>query len=73
MSKRVSEGPKRALVTGAGARLGKAMAIAFTLIETAKLNGIDPQAWLTDVLANIADTKITCLEDLMPRSYAQRD
>ena len=26
---------------------GRAMAIAFTLIETAKLNGVDPQAWLT--------------------------
>ncbi len=25
----------------------KAMSIAFTLIETAKLNGVDPQAWLT--------------------------
>ena len=28
-------------------RGGKAMAIAFTLIETAKLNGVDPKAWLT--------------------------
>jgi hypothetical protein len=27
----------------------------FTLIETAKLNGVDPQAWLADVLAHIAD------------------
>ena len=26
---------------------GKAMAIAFTLIETAKLNDVDPQAWFT--------------------------
>ncbi|MDG1458096.1 MAG: transposase, partial [Pseudoprimorskyibacter sp.] len=26
---------------------GKAMAIAYTLIETAKLNNVDPQAWLT--------------------------
>lgn len=31
------------------------MAIAFTLIETAKMNGVDPQAWLTWVLAQIAD------------------
>ena len=30
-------------------RGGKAMAIAFTLIETAKLNGVDPQFWLTDI------------------------
>jgi hypothetical protein len=28
---------------------------AATLIETAKLNGVDPQAWLTDTLARIAD------------------
>ena len=51
---------------------GKAAAIAYTLTETAKLNGVDPQAWLTDVLANIADTKITRLDDLLPWSYAQR-
>ena len=31
-------------------RGGNSMAIAFTLIETAKLNGVDPQAWLTWVL-----------------------
>lgn len=34
---------------------GKAAAIAYTLIETAKLNGVDPQAWLTDILGRIAD------------------
>jgi hypothetical protein len=31
---------------------------AFALIETAKLNGIDPQAWLTITLGRIADHKI---------------
>ena len=50
-------------------RGGKAMAIAFTLIETAKLNGVDPQAWLTSVLERIADHKITKLDALMPWSY----
>ncbi|WP_366871112.1 transposase domain-containing protein [uncultured Ruegeria sp.] len=30
-------------------RRGNAMAIAFTLIETPKLNDVDPQAWLTRV------------------------
>lgn len=49
---------------------GKAMAIAFTLIETAKMNGIDPQAWLTWVLGRIADHKINRLGELMPWSYA---
>jgi len=40
-------------------RGGKSAAIAYTLIETAKLNGVDPQAWLTTVLGRIADHKIT--------------
>ena len=48
------------------------MAIAYTLIETAKLNKVDPQAWLTWVLGRIADHKITRLEELMPWSYAAR-
>lgn len=50
-------------------RGGKAMAIAFTLIETAKLNGVDPQAWLTDVLARIADHKINRIDELLPWNY----
>lgn len=48
---------------------GNAMAIAYTLIETAKLNNVDPQAWLTWVLARIADQKITRLDELLPRRY----
>jgi transposase len=50
---------------------GKAAAIAYTLIETAKLNGVDPQAWLTDVLGRIAEHKITRLNELLPWRYAQ--
>ena len=49
---------------------GKAAAIAYTLIETAKLNGVDPQAWLTNVLGRIADHKITRLDELLPWRYA---
>lgn len=49
---------------------GKAMAIAYTLIETAKLNDVDPQAWLTWVLARIADQKINRLDELLPWRYA---
>ena len=52
---------------------GKAMAIAFTLIETAKLNSIDPQAWLTDVLSRIADHKINRIDELMPWHYAAEE
>ena len=44
---------------------GKSAAIAYTLIETAKLNDVDPQAWLTDVLSRIAEHKITRLDELL--------
>ena len=40
-------------------------------IETAKLNGVDPQAWLTDVLGRISKHKITKLDELMPWRYAE--
>ena len=49
---------------------GKSAAIAYTLIETAKLNGVDPQAWLTDIIGRIADHKITRLDELLPWRYA---
>ena len=52
-------------------RGGKTAAIAYTLIETAKLNDVDPQAWLTDGFGRIADHKITKLDELMPWSYTQ--
>jgi len=51
-------------------RGGKSAAIIYTLIETAKLNNIDPQAWLTDVLSRIADHKINKLDELMPWNYS---
>ena len=36
---------------------------------TAKLNDVDPQAWLADVLARIADHKITNLAALLPWNW----
>ena len=45
---------------------GKSAAIAYTRIETAKLNGADPQAWLADTLARIADHKINRIDELLP-------
>ncbi len=40
-----------------------------TLIMSAKLNDIDPQAWLADVLARIADTPIINLQQLLPWNW----
>ena len=41
-----------------------------TLIGTAKLNEIDPQAWLADVLARIADQSVHRLDELLPWNWA---
>ena len=49
---------------------GRPAAIAYTLIGSAKLNGVDPQAWLTEVLGRIADHKITRIDELLPWRYA---
>lgn len=49
---------------------GRTAAIAYTLIETAKLNGVNPQEWLTWVLKSIADHKITRIDELTPWRYA---
>jgi transposase len=50
-------------------RGGERAAIMLTLIHTAKLNDVDPQAWLADVLARIADHKITGLAALLPWNW----
>ena len=46
-------------------------AIAMTLIQTAKLNGVEPMAWLTDVLERIVSgrTKAHELQDLLPWNW----
>ena len=67
----IALGRKNYLFMGSD-RGGKSAAIAYTLIETAKLNGIDPQAWLTDVLSRIADHKINRIDELLPWRYAQQ-
>jgi transposase len=41
-------------------------AVVATLIMTAKLNEVDPQAWLADVLARIADHPVQRLNELLP-------
>jgi len=48
---------------------GHAAAIAYTLIETAKLNDVNPQAWLTHVLSRIADYSINRVADLAPWNF----
>lgn len=61
----VALGRKNYLFVGSEAG-GKAAAFAYTLIETAKLNAGDPNAWIANTLARIPDYKITKVDDLLP-------
>ena len=45
---------------------GDRAAAAYTLLETAKLNGINPQAYLTWVFETIADHPINRIDELLP-------
>jgi len=44
-------------------------AFMYGLITTAKLNDVDPQAWLADVLARIADLPQHRLPELLPWNW----
>jgi transposase len=50
-------------------RGGERAAVMLTLVQTAKLNDVDPQAWIADVLARIADHKINDLAALLPWNW----
>ncbi len=54
----VAPGRKNCLFMGSVGG-GEAAAIAYALIETAKMNNVDPEAWLTWVLERIADHRLT--------------
>jgi transposase len=45
---------------------GHRAAAIYTLIETAKLNSIDPQTWLADVLSRLPDHPARRIEELLP-------
>lgn len=50
-------------------RGGQRAAILYSLIVTAKLNDVDPQAWLADVLARIAAHPAQQLDELLPWNW----
>jgi hypothetical protein len=45
-------------------------AVMYTLIQTARLSGVDPQAWLADVLARINDHPARDLDALLPWNFS---
>ena len=48
---------------------GKSIAIAYTLIETAKMNEVNPEAWLAWVLERIQDHPVNHIAELRPWAY----
>src|SRR6202521_5841356 len=60
---------RRAWLFAGSDRGGERAAAMLTLIETAKLNGVDPQAWLADVLRRIADHPASKLDELLPWNW----
>jgi len=48
---------------------GRRAAAVYTLIETAKLNNIDPHAWLADVLARLPDHPAKRIHKLLPWNW----
>jgi transposase len=76
MSNNAAERELRAVAIGrknwtfAGSDDGARRAAAiYTLIQTAKLNDIDPHAWLTDVLARLPDYSAKRVADLLPWNW----
>ena len=50
---------------------GERAAVLYTLLETAKLNGLDPEAYLRHVLERIAEHPINRLDELLPWNFAR--
>jgi transposase len=66
----VAVGRRNYLFAGSD-RGGERAAVFYTLIGSAKLHGLDPEAYLRHVLTHIADHPITRIEELLPWNFAQ--
>lgn len=60
---------RRAWLFAGSDRGGQRAAAMYSLIVTAKMNRIDPQAWLADVLARIADHPASRIDELLPWNW----
>ncbi len=62
---------RKAWLFAGSERGGHRAAFMYTMIMTAKLNDIDPQAWLADVLSRLPNTPVSRLPDLLPWNWLQ--
>ena len=66
--RRIAIGRKNYLFAGSDAG-GRSAAALYSLIESAKLNGLNPQHYLADVLARIADHPARRIAELLPWNW----
>ena len=52
---------------------GRRAAAMYSLIESAKLNGVNPQHYLADVLTRIADHPAQRIDELLPSNWQPAD
>jgi transposase len=67
----IALGRKNFLFAGSDAGGDRAAAI-YSLVGSAKLNGLDPEAYLRFVIERIADYRISVLDDLLPWNVAEQ-
>ena len=67
----VALGRRNYLFTGSDIR-GERAAAVYTLIGTAKLNGLDPEAYMRSVFERIAEYPVNQLDDLLPWNVASK-
>jgi transposase len=67
-----ADGRKNWNVIGSDAA-GSVAAVIYSLVETCRLNGVNPEAYLTDVIARIGRTKIQALDTLLPFNWRPPD
>ena len=68
----IAIGRKNYLFAGSDAG-GRRAAAIYSLIESAKLNGLNPQHYIADVLARIADHPARRIADLLPWNWQPAD